>query len=79
MNSWAQSQGQPGLAYIFFRDGEGAGPLAKNVGPERTEKLKSKLGLRKVTQFSSWLVFWKTLAAFAGGARDKSGEGFGPM
>ncbi|MEP1231801.1 MAG: aspartate--tRNA ligase, partial [Alphaproteobacteria bacterium] len=29
MNSWAQGQGQPGLGYIFFRDGEGAGPVAK--------------------------------------------------
>ena len=37
MNSWAQSKGQPGLGYIFFRDGEGAGPLAKNIGPDRTD------------------------------------------
>ncbi len=33
MNSWAQGEGQPGLGYIFFREGEGAGPLAKNIGP----------------------------------------------
>ncbi len=32
MNSWAQGQGQPGLAYIFFREGEAAGPVAKNIG-----------------------------------------------
>ncbi len=39
MNSWAQGEGQPGLGYIFWREGEegGAGPLAKNIGPERTE------------------------------------------
>src|SRR5205085_5078397 len=32
MNSWAQGEGQPGLGYIFWREGEegGAGPLAKN-------------------------------------------------
>ena len=38
MNSWAQGEGQPGLGYIFWRDGEdgGAGPIAKNIGPERT-------------------------------------------
>ncbi|MEY2758283.1 MAG: hypothetical protein RIR33_2061, partial [Pseudomonadota bacterium] len=37
MNAWAQQQGQPGLAYIFWREGEegGAGPVAKNIGPER--------------------------------------------
>src|SRR6187455_2818253 len=31
MNAWARSEGQPGLGYIFFREGEGAGPVAKNV------------------------------------------------
>ena len=37
MNSWAQGEGQPGLGYIFFRDGgQGAGPIANNLGPERT-------------------------------------------
>ena len=45
MNSWAQSAGQPGLAYIFFRDGEGAGPVAKNIGPERTAQLRAQLSL----------------------------------
>ena len=45
MNSWAQSEGQPGLGYIFFRDGEGAGPVAKNIGSERTGALRTQLGL----------------------------------
>jgi aspartyl-tRNA synthetase len=38
MNGWAQGEGQPGLGYIFWREGEegGAGPIAKNLGPERT-------------------------------------------
>ena len=40
MNAWAQSEGQPGLGYIFFREGEGAGPIAKNIGPERTEAIR---------------------------------------
>src|SRR6516162_7944285 len=40
MNSWAQEEGQPGLAYIFFREGEGAGPVARNLGAERTEALR---------------------------------------
>ncbi|HZP20986.1 MAG TPA: aspartate--tRNA ligase [Bauldia sp.] len=44
MNGWAQTEGQPGLGYIFFRDdGEGAGPIAKNIGPERTEALRQQL------------------------------------
>jgi aspartyl-tRNA synthetase len=47
MNSWAQGEGQPGLGYIFWRDGEegGAGPIAKNIGPERTEGIRKQLGM----------------------------------
>ncbi|MFD0986939.1 aspartate--tRNA ligase [Methyloligella solikamskensis] len=45
MNSWAQSEGQPGLGYIFFREGEGAGPIAKNIGEERTAAIREQLGL----------------------------------
>ena len=36
MNSWAQGERQPGLGYIFFRDGEGVGAIANNIGPKRT-------------------------------------------
>ena len=46
MNSWAQGEGQPGMGYIFFRGTEGAGPIATNLGPERTESLRSQLGLK---------------------------------
>ena len=47
MNSWAQGEGQPGLGYIFWREGEegGAGPLAKNIGPERTKQIADQLKL----------------------------------
>jgi len=49
MNSWAQSQGLPGMGYIFWREADGgmeaAGPLAKNIGPERTEAVRQQLGL----------------------------------
>ena len=56
MNSWAQGEGQPGLGYIFWREGEegGAGPLAKNIGPERTKMIADQLGSRSATRcFSS--------------------------
>ena len=46
MNSWAQGEGQPGMGYIFFRGSEGAGPIATNLGPERTESLRTQLGLK---------------------------------
>ncbi len=49
MNKFAQSEGLPGMGYIFWRDqGDGmeaAGPLAKNIGPERTEAIRQQLGL----------------------------------
>jgi len=50
MNAWAQKEGLPGMGYIFWReDGgtlEGAGPIAKNLGPERTEAIRQQLGLK---------------------------------
>ena len=76
MNSWAQGEGQPGLGYIFWREGEesGAGPLAKNIGPERTKQIADQLGL-KVGDAAFFVagdpaVFYK----FAGPARTKVGE-----
>ena len=49
MNAFAQKEGLPGMGYIFWRDGddgmEAAGPLAKNIGPERTEAIRLQLGL----------------------------------
>jgi aspartyl-tRNA synthetase len=48
MNGWAQREGQPGLGYIFWREGEegGAGPIAKNLGPERAGAIQKQLGLK---------------------------------
>jgi aspartyl-tRNA synthetase len=73
MNAWAQSEGQPGLGNIFWREGEdgGAGPIAKNVGAEKTEALRQQLGL-KVGDAAFFVagdpsVFYK----FAGLARNK--------
>ncbi|MBK0397564.1 aspartate--tRNA ligase [Limibaculum sp. M0105] len=49
MNSWAQKEGLPGMGYIFWREEGGAvvgaGPLAKNIGEERTEAIRTQLGL----------------------------------
>jgi aspartyl-tRNA synthetase len=53
MNGWAQREGQPGLGYIFWRESEagggeeeGTGPIAKNIGPERTRALQQELQLK---------------------------------
>ena len=47
MNSWAQGEGQPGLGYIFWSADQNAwgGPIAKNLGEEKTQALMSGLGL----------------------------------
>jgi aspartyl-tRNA synthetase len=51
MNAFAQKEGLPGMGYIFWRQAEdrsgleAAGPLAKNIGPERTEAIRTQLGL----------------------------------
>ena len=49
MNAFAQKEGLPGMGYIFWRDQgnglEAAGPLAKNIGAERTEAIRQQLGL----------------------------------
>ena len=77
MNSWAQKEGQPGLGYIFWREEEGqvvgAGPIAKNIGEERTEALRQQLGLE-----AGDAVFFaagdpKAFHSFAGKARDVVG------
>ena len=76
MNSWAQGEGQPGLGYIFWRDGEegGAGPLAKNIGPERTKQIADQLGL-KVGDAAFFVAGKpKDFVKFAGSARTKVGE-----
>jgi aspartyl-tRNA synthetase len=45
MDDWAKGEGQKGLGYIFWRDGDdsGVGPIAKNIGPERASQLKREL------------------------------------
>jgi aspartyl-tRNA synthetase len=80
INDWAKGEGQPGLAYIFWREGEegGAGPVARNIGVERADAIRKQLGLGvgdavffvagPITGF---------LANFAGSARTKIGNDLG--
>jgi aspartyl-tRNA synthetase len=82
MNAWAQSEGQPGLGYVFWRQAdpkekaeEGpAGPIAKNIGNERAEAIRAQLGLG-VGDAAFFVAgdpqrFYK----FAGMARDRVGQ-----
>ena len=81
MNAFAQKEGLPGMGYIFWRDqGEGmeaAGPLAKNIGPERTEAIREQLGLG-VGDAAFFLGGKpKVFEAVAGRARNAIGEELG--
>ena len=82
MNAFAQSQGLPGMGYIFWRkaeDGtmEAAGPLAKNIGPERTEAIRLQLGLGEGD--AAFFLGGKpeTFEPVAGRARNVIGEELG--
>ncbi|WP_374763831.1 aspartate--tRNA ligase [Yunchengibacter salinarum] len=44
-NDWAKQAGFAGLGYINFKDGKPGGPIAKNIGEERTQALVDQLGL----------------------------------
>jgi aspartyl-tRNA synthetase len=77
MNAWAQSEGQPGLAYIFFRNGEGAGPVARNLAPEPTEALRSELGLGDGDAVFFICGKPREFAPFAAAARLKVGRDLG--
>lgn len=78
MNSWAQGEGQPGLGYIFWREEDGkvtgAGPIAKNIGEERTEAIRLQLGLKPGDACFFAAGDPKKFASFAGAARTRAGE-----
>ena len=74
MNSWAQGEGQPGLGYIFFREGEGAGPIAKNLGEDLTANLRESFGLADGDAVFFVAGIPKDFADFSGRARTKIGE-----
>eukprot|EP01037_Dinobryon_pediforme_P028398 gene28398-31657_t len=89
MNSWAQSEGQPGLGYILFFDRAkdetslqadknasgigGRGPLANNIGPERVEAIRTQLGLGAGDAAFFVAGDPDKFAKFAGNARIKVG------
>ncbi|MGV2979109.1 aspartate--tRNA ligase [Camelimonas sp. ID_303_24] len=82
MNSWAQGEGQKGLGYIMWgaAEGEGAtgvvgrGPIANNIGPERTEAIRQALGLKEGDAAFFVAGDPQKFYKFAGMARTKVGE-----
>jgi aspartyl-tRNA synthetase len=76
MNSWAQGEGQPGLGYIFWSEDQGGwgGPIAKNLGPERTQAIMDQLGLASGDAAFFVAGDPKGFYKFAGSARTKVGQ-----
>ncbi|MFM2390015.1 MAG: hypothetical protein RLZZ437_1570 [Pseudomonadota bacterium] len=83
MNAFAQKEGLPGMGYIIWRDAEdgsgmeAAGPVAKNIGPERAEAIRVQLGLNKGD--AAFFLGGKpeTFEAVAGRARNEIGRELG--
>jgi aspartyl-tRNA synthetase len=77
MNAWAISEGQPGLAYILFATDNGAtvgrGPVANNMGPEKTQTLRTQLGLKDGDAVFFVAGDPAIFVKFAGPARSKIG------
>ncbi len=90
MNSWAQSECQPGLGYILFFDRSqdettlaadpqatgigGRGPIANNIGPQRVEAIRAQLGLKAGDAAFFVAGVPSKFVKFAGLARTKLGQ-----
>jgi aspartyl-tRNA synthetase len=81
MNSWAQGEGQPGLGYILFASDNtaivGRGPVATNLGPEKTDALRAHFGLKEGDAVFFVAGEPQSFVKFAGAARTKIGEELG--
>ena len=77
LNSWAQSEGKPGLGYIVLEGGAGKGPIAKFVADDRLARLKQLAGAEDGD--AVFFVADQPDAAwkFAGAARAKVGQELG--
>ena len=71
MNSWAQSQGAPGMGYVIFSDNEAKGPIANALGLEKSQILKEKFNLNDGDALFFSCATEKEATDLAGRARTK--------
>ena len=71
LNNWARSIGQAGLGYIQFKDGQGVGPIAKNLSDDRIAQIKDMAGVSDGDSVFFACGVEKEVATFAGQARAK--------
>ena len=74
MNSWAQSEGAPGMGYIIYGDGEARGPVAKALGPEKAEEIRAATGVGDGDAVFFACADEGAAASLAGRARVRIGE-----
>ena len=74
MNSWAQSEGAPGMGYIIYGEGEARGPVAKALGAEKAEEIRIRLGLGDGDAAFFACAPASDAASLAGKARVRIGE-----
>ena len=74
MNAWAIKEGQPGLGYIFYKEGMGSGPIAKNIGEDKTRIIREKFNLSDSDSIFFICGVPKNFIQFASSARDKIGQ-----
>ena len=73
MNSWAQSEGAPGLGYIIFGEDEARGPVAKALGQEKSNEIKTRLNLENGDAVFFACAAADDAASLAGRARIRIG------
>ena len=74
MNSWAQSEGAPGMGYIIYGDSEARGPVAKALGAEKAEEIRIATGVGDGDAVFFACSDEAAAASLAGRARVRIGE-----
>jgi aspartyl-tRNA synthetase len=77
MNDWAREEGFAGLGYINISGSEAKGPIAKNLGDKRTNRLREQLGLGDEDGVFFACAKPGEAARLAGLARDRVGNELG--
>lgn len=74
LNDWSKREGYAGLGYINIKEGVPSGPIAKNLGEEKTQELIDQLGLGPTDGVFFACDKEAGAAKLAGVARDEIGR-----
>ena len=74
LNDWAREGGAAGLGYIIFAEGEGRGPIAKNLDADRVARIKAAAGVADGDAVFFACDTVKGAERLAAAARDRIGK-----